>query len=375
MAKQPKLHILVMSVEWQAALACIQSYGRKGHTVSIISNRIAHPNYSSIFVNKMFFLEKQAEARARELMELVDRESVDLVVPISDDDAFVVARAKQLFPDSRALVSASLRSVAIARSRNRTTDLCRQLGIDTPETVFITHENASRAARNLGYPCFLKLSGSVAGLGVFEVSSEADLEARLGMAPREMEMQLQAKIEGDFADITGFALNGRVLESFAFRVGYAHSRSGTPCYSERLKDDRLIQILSKIAGELRWTGAIDLDLLQRKDGGFVLLEINPRFSGTTVFALKVGIDLPAYYISTWMGTDKNEAFRPSRADAERFVSLLEEARYLRGAGQADKVLAERFRSDKKWVDNSFWDDWRYSAALFEHMRRLLLNAK
>lgn len=372
MATGHKLHILVMSASWQSALACIQSYGRKGHTVSIISNGTAHPNHASIFVSNVFFLEEGGDARVRELIALVNRESIDLVVPISDADARLVARAKQLFSESPALISAPPEAIWITGGRNQTTELCRALGIDTPKTEFITHDNARSAADALGYPCFLKVSGSAAAAGVSEVESEAELDAKLEQILSGQEMQLQERVEGHYADITGFASEGRVVASFAFRSDYIHSRVGTPCYSQRIKDDRLDQILSKITGSLRWTGGIDLDLLQRMDGSLVLMEINPRFSGTAVFALKVGIDLPAYYIGARTGVDQQERFKPSWPEAERFVSLFEESLFLRGAGEAEILFSQRYREDDKWVDNAFWDDWRYSALLFEQVRRSLL---
>ena len=252
----------------------------------------------------------------------MELKGIDLVVPISDDDAVLVARAKQLFPDSNALIVSPLESFSIARSRNSTTELCHSINIDTPKTIFVTQANARAAASDLGYPCFLKLSGTIGSQGVFEIASEAELDAKLELAC-DKEMQLQAKVESDLVDITGFASAGKILESFAFRCDYIHSRGGTPAYSERVKDERLNAILSKVAEELRWTGGIDLDLLQRSDGSLVLLEINPRFSGTIIFALKIGIDLPMYYVNAKMGVSGAAEFRPSRKEAERFVSLLE----------------------------------------------------
>ena len=376
MTAESTLHILVMSADWQSALACIQSYGRKGHTVSIIARKVRHPNYASIFVKTTFYLnEKGIGERARELMQLVERNAIDLVVPITDQDAVVVATVKQLFPDCDALVTSPLDTVSMTESRNKTTELCRSLNIDTPNTVFITHADAAAEAAKLGYPCFLKLSGTFGSLGVFEISGEAELGARLGQIPAHKEMQLQEKVEGDLVDITGFAADGKLLESFAFSCDYIHSRAGTPAYSKRVYDDRLQGILSKITGRLRWTGGIDLDLLQRRDGTFVLLEINPRFSGTTVFALKVGIDIPICYVNAKLGIERSETFRPSRQKAERFVSLFEETHYLRGSGETGRLKSASFRADDKWVDNAFWDDWRYSAALFEYVRGLLFRAQ
>jgi biotin carboxylase len=310
--------------------------------------------------------------RAHELVSLVEGKNIDLVVPVSDQDAVIVARAKQLFPENEAFFSSPVESVLITRSRNRTTDLCRSTGIDTPATVFVTHKTAADAAGDIGFPCFLKLSGSVASQGVFEIPDQAGLKSKLALVPKGAEMQLQAKVEGDLADITGFACEGLVIQSFAFKCDYEHSHGGTPPYSSRVHDGRLEVLLSKIVKALNWTGGIDLDLIQKKDGDYVLLEINPRFSGTTVFPLKLGIDLPMGYVNLKRNIDVPSQNFAAKTDAENFISLLEESLYLRVAGEAGRQKAMQFRSDEKWVDNSFWDDWKYSAALFEYIRMSLL---
>ena len=363
-----------MSGAWQSALACIQSYGRQGHVVSTLPTIFPSPNYASGFVKETLRLqEKQLDQRVRELMLLMEQKSIDLVVPISDDDAVLVARAQQLFPDSTAFVSSPLDSVMITRSRNMTTRVCRSLKIDTPRTLFVTHGDAIDGASELGFPCFLKLSGTVSSNGVFKILDKTQLSERLASISPETEMQLQTAVDGDFIGITGFASQGRVLESFVFRADYAHSRGGTPAYTHRLRDKRLNEILSRLTQALQWNGGIDLDFLQRKDGSLALLEINPRFSGTTVFPFKLGMDFPMYYVNAHKGIVETPLRRRGHSDAERFVSLLEETEYLKGADRKAQEMAIAFRADGKWVDNAFWDDARYSAALFNHVRNRLLS--
>jgi hypothetical protein len=104
-----------------------------------------------------------------------------------------------------------------------------------------------------------------------------------------------------------------------------------------------------------------------------VLEINPRFSGTTVFPLKLGIDLPMYYVNTLKGIDAKPHFKPSVPNAELFISLAEETRYLRTTGETGREFSMKFRENGNYVDNAFWDDWRYSSALFELVRRWLLQ--
>ena len=130
MNDKEKLHILVMSPAWQSGLACIQSFGRRGHTVSILGNQRQHPNCSSFFIKNYFWLsKKETHERARELNELIQNNKIDLAVPNSDNDALVVAVAKELRPASKALVVSSVESVSVVSSRNRTAEFCDSLDL------------------------------------------------------------------------------------------------------------------------------------------------------------------------------------------------------------------------------------------------------
>jgi hypothetical protein len=82
-----------------------------------------------------------------------------------------------------------------------------------------------------------------------------------------------------------------------------------------------------------------------------------------------------YFVNAHLGINQTPLRRDGRPNAERFVSLIEETSYLSGAGGAGQKQANDFRADNKWVDSAFWDDKGYSAALFNHVRRILLKPK
>ena len=116
------MRILVMTEPWQAALACIQSFGRRRHEVAVLAavGEILSPNARSRFVRGVFRLQPGTLAAfAMELTDLVKRNRIDLVVPISDLDAEIVAAAKAASPDITAFVTGPPEAVAITRSRNR----------------------------------------------------------------------------------------------------------------------------------------------------------------------------------------------------------------------------------------------------------------
>jgi biotin carboxylase len=367
------MHILVMSEVWQGALACIQSFGRKGHIVSLVADRYQSPHCRSKFVKNIVSLPNDPDPRKQSthLIDLAHRLRADLVVPISDHDAQLVALAKDISPADSAFISSSLKSIELARSRNATIAFCNQLGIVTPPTVCVdSNTNVAEAGKGLGFPLFLKQSGIATSQGVRLVSSWNELQTILDQLPNTIEFQLQKPIRGEFVDVTGFAAGGTLIESFAFKVDYRFSHAGTPPYATLVENPHLESMLSKIASALNWTGGIDIDCLQTDTGDFVLLEINPRLSGTTIFPLKLGIDLPSLYLSTLLGKDHEAGTMAKKINANAFISRIEEVRYISRNPTERLVEANEFRRKNSWVDSMFWDDQPLTAAMVTHMLQI-----
>ncbi|WP_372884694.1 ATP-grasp domain-containing protein [Shimia sp.] len=355
------MKILILREDWQASLACIQSFGRRGHQVYALRHGARSDHARSDYLSGLLpaLPERPVEARAQALCDLVAARGFDLVVPISDADAGTVALAAALRPDCRAFVSPSPAAVEVARDRNRTAALCEALGLHMPASRRVTRDSLPEAAAELGFPCFLKLSHSAASGGVFELASSADL-ARAGAGlGAGVAAQLQRKVEGDFLGITGFCLQGRLLESAGFRAPYEDVRHGTPPYAWVEDSPQMVDILSRIAGHLNWTGGIDLDFIEEGDDRLALLEINPRLSGTVNIALALGRDLPAHYLAAIGAPPRPAPIAARRFDV--FVSLAEEARARKRPGG---VQATRRIGRLRLADNGYRDDRGYARALF-----------
>lgn len=366
--------ILVTTEAWQSALACIQSLGRRGHEIYVMTAAQPFIHSHSSLVRGVARVRNPDDKAGvlKGMMLFVEQYGIDIVIPISDYDAELAAEAKETTPHGHKFVVGSREAVAIARSRNRTVELCRSLGIRTPRTLFVTHETAADAAGELGYPCFIKVSGTIGSAGVRQLQGPADLAAALARIPASAEMQLQEPIFGDFVDVAGFCRDGKVLASFGFKASYDMSFGGIPSHTLLVEDPRLDIILAKIAAALEWTGGLDIDLLATPDGDLAVLEINPRLSGTSLFALKRGLDLPAGYLPD-SGTASDFACDAERPDADAFISLVEETRFVMAGGAAAANRAIDFRREHKCADNTFWGDPGYSKALFDLLQGIRLG--
>ncbi|MCB2073836.1 MAG: hypothetical protein H6917_18710 [Novosphingobium sp.] len=354
-----------MSEGWQGALACIQSLGRRGHHIYTLAGSEVSINSRSSHVRGVARHSgpRGLGSHANFVMKLVEKHRLDLVIPVSDGDARILARCRTLSGDVERYGVSDEDAVDVAISRNRTVELCRKLDIATPRTSFATMENAMSACQEIGFPCYLKVSGTTASRGVFLLKSQADLRERLGILSRNAEFQIQEAVDGELVGVTGFCLDGELLAGFSFQSLRGTAQGGTSPHAVIVEDAGLLDALRRIAGALAWTGGIDLDFIATPDGGHVLLEINPRLSGTAIFGLKRGIDLPAGYLP-WSRSAADLECQPEDADATGYVSLVEEARSIANGGAEMVARSADFRREHACVDNAFWGDPGYSRALF-----------
>jgi len=373
---QKPLNVLVTSEGWQPALACIQSFGRRGHRVFLLCLDEPSLHATSRFVAGVARYPRRPtlDGLAEAVFRLAESNGIDLVVPISDDDALIAARINELFPpDSRPsaprFVTGGGEATRLIRSRNRTIDLCRQLGIRTPATAFTDLAGLRAACEQIGFPCFVKLSGTAASQGVFKLGSAAEIDRVAAGLPADGELQVQEPVSGDFVGVTGYCRSGRVAAAFGFRVAYDLSGGGTPAHATRFDDPAIHRVLDALAAAVEWTGGIDVDLLATADGGHAVLEINPRLSGTAIFAQKLGIDLAAGYLPE---EEPLAAIDLPGLDplAAGYVSLAEEARLIARGREAARERAARFRRERRCVDNAFADDPGYSRELALQIERI-----
>jgi len=97
---QKPLNVLVTSEGWQPALACIQSFGRRGHRVFLLCLDEPSLHATSRFVAGVARYPRRPtlDGLAEAVFKLAESNGIDLVVPISDDDALIAARINELFP-------------------------------------------------------------------------------------------------------------------------------------------------------------------------------------------------------------------------------------------------------------------------------------
>ena len=100
------------------------------------------------------------------------------------------------------------------------------------------------------------------------------------------------------------------------------------------------RINKKIFSRIKWNGPAQLEfILDERDNTYKLIEINPRFWGTTGLAVKAGVNVGKFAIDVGLGKELDQKMVVAPPDVD-FSWLLQET-----------LTAERMRGHRKGI---FW---------------------
>jgi PylC-like, N-terminal domain/ATP-grasp in the biosynthetic pathway with Ter operon len=255
------------------------------------------------------------------LLELVERERVDVVLPQSSHDLPHLAARRDEFPVP-VLVSGA-ETVRLCNDKAETYGLLQRIGVRCPAFRRVTGAaGVEAAARELGYPdapvCFKPVHSS--GSRGFRILDPAvdrvrqllyerpgalaiRLEEAVALLPEDgLDLLVMELATGDERTVDGIADGARVV------LGHPKTRegirAGLAMYFVTLADELLMDTADTIVGELRIEWFFNIQLV-----GDVVIEVNPRIS-TIVY--QDDLDLPWLAVKRALGElsdDELAAFR------------------------------------------------------------------
>src|SRR3954462_14087884 len=235
------------------------------------------------------------------VLELVEREGVDLVLPQSSHDLPHLAVARERFPVP--VLVAGPETVRRSNDKAETYELLQRIGVRGPEFRRVTGAGGVQAAAlELGYPdrpvCFKPVFSS-GSRGFRILDPTVDRAHQLLYArPGAVGMRLEEAVEligDDPTDLLVMELatgGERTIDGIADggRIALGHPktreamRAGLAMYFVTLEDAGLMEIAERIAAELALDHFFNIQLV-----GDAVIEINPRIS-TIVY--QEDLDLP-----------------------------------------------------------------------------------
>ncbi len=306
-APDPTPSVLVLGDESNVLLAIARSLGRRGVAVHVGSCPAEAPVLHSRYVAQFHQLPVQSDSEAwlEAVLAVLRSHQFDLVIPASENAAFLVQTARAKFTAHPEVYLLNERAFDVVFDKHRTTTLATLLDIPTPTSRIV--RNRAELEDALGGAtlpvvvkpiCSVRLSDPNTKNFVRRIDARQDVAPTVdALAAQGDEWLVQEFFEGRGVGVEVLADHGEVL--FAFQHARLHETTG---YGSTLResaavDPALRNAVERLLRALDYTGVAMVEFRVSPTGErFVLLEVNGRFWGSLPLAVAAGADFPYYLL-------------------------------------------------------------------------------
>src|SRR2546427_472982 len=313
--------VLVLDGQSTAALACVRSLGRAGHTVSVASEYRRPLASWSHWCSETVHVDGCTVSGFAALRRWAERAGITVVLPMSEEACLLCNAGRHEWESPGARVGCAP-DERLLQAFDKAQPLRAALvqGIRIPPTSFRESPDQLAAAPDTaGFPCVVKPRFSnpwdgrrfLPPAGVALVRDRAGLERAVEASRNGSCWPLvQGLIRG--APRTAAALydRGQPVAWFAMDEVRVVRPLASPSSLRRSVplDSRLREPAERLLSALRWHGPASVDFLDDRISAPCLMEVNGRFWNSLQLAVAAGADFPAWWVRILCG----EPLPPSR---------------------------------------------------------------
>lgn len=316
MSPTRKVRVLVTDSHNRSALAATRALGMVGHDVINTGHEqpsiAAASKYSRGFEPSADPASAPAQFAA-DVARIVERQSIDVVLPMTEIATLVLAREGHSLPQRARMPFAGAEVVALAADKAQVLRTAQRLGVPTPRTVILESAEEARSA-TLEFPVVIKPARSrvwtgsewLSGTVKYASTREELLDKLARMRPEIFPVLLQERIEGPGLGVFLCYQDGRRIAAFAHRrLREKPPSGGVSVLSESVKPDPVVlRHASQLLEAIQWRGVAMVEFKRDlKDGAAKIMEINGRFWGSLQLAVDAGVNFPALAVDIAMGID------------------------------------------------------------------------
>lgn len=299
------MRVLVTDGELGLTLGAVRSLARRGAEVVVLAATERAFAFASRRVSERLVGPAPGDdgrAFVAFVADAVRRLTLDAVLPVGDAATHALARHGDSVGARFAV--ASPEAIEIARSKRRTLQLARELGIPTP-------------AQGSGGPLVAK---KAVGSGEVRYLRDERELAALG----DDDWVVQEYVPGEGRGLFALLEHGRERAVFMHRrLREFPVTGGASTAAESVDDPVLREVGLRLLRALAWHGPAMVEFkLDRRDGTYKLMELNPKLWGSLELATAAGVDFPWLAIRLALG-ERFDA--PTYAPGVRFQWVFRDA--------------------------------------------------
>jgi D-aspartate ligase len=267
------------------------------------------------------------------IRSLIATNDYDLVIPLVDFSAEILARYKDEFQKYVRVASNDIDSFALANDKSEVMQICMANDIPCPKTLAHATSIRDIISSKLIYPIVIKPRRSCGAQGFLYFNSEDELveygnKYKIDLAQSVVQEYIP---QGDVNLSCNFFIdaNREIKSSFIYAsLRWFPLRGGTGTFNILVERPDVYDTCSRLMKLFRLTGCVGIDLIHDpRDGVAKVLEINPRIMACAKIGFDAGINLARqilelafdHPVSKMTVQNKNIRIRMSQTDILWFL--------------------------------------------------------
>ena len=251
-----------------------------------------------------------SEGQLERLMEVHGAERMDAIIPCLD------AELSTFVHNEAPLAAAGIRMLAPtleqlrARAKDNLAELCRDLGIHTPETQKVSDPGFFDRCRDDGWTYPLVVKGIYYDAAVADTPEEAKAAFHRIAAQWGYPVLVQQFVGGYEINLCAVGDGQGGMIGPVMMRKRALTDKGKAWAGISIDDDELERLGRAIMAGVNWRGPLEVEALRGDDGKLYLIEVNPRFPAWVYLTHGVGCNLPQALLRLMAGDPPLDLPRP-----------------------------------------------------------------
>lgn len=253
------------------------------------------------------------------ILNICKEQKIDALFSLNDLELPLLAKNKFRFEVLGVKVIVSdLSVIDISFDKYKTTLWVESLGLKAPKTyIHLDKCKTALATGEVSFPLFMKPRWGSGSIGLESIADMEELDIYYNLLMKKIKKTIlatasvgkeyiiiQEKLTGKeygldiINDLNGNNIAVSVKQKITMRSGETDKALTVDIPEVR-------EIGKKIGENLKHIGNLDADIMQRTNGDYCILELNPRFGGGFPFSYAAGVNLPKAIIQWIKGEEVN----------------------------------------------------------------------
>ncbi len=305
-----------------------------------------------------------------ELKQLVINNQIDAVIPVGQAAAVSLSSARSELSGFCKVLIEDYVKLSKFHDKAETALLLEEFGIPHPATFIPEGEDSIHAyTASANFPVVIKARKGMGSTGIWYAANERELidiyRKRIsnqnpqddGFITDSSDPIIQEYIPGELHDALVYCVDGEVRAALTQkRLVTRPTDGGIGIVNITTHDERLLDYARRIARQTSWNGVLMLDFkIDDRDGEPKLLEVNPRFWGTTWLSILAGMNFPGYLVADAFSEPaaychEYESGLACRWIMDEFAAIFDSPLTLSGVLKGFKEFITRFKDSRYRYD-------------------------